>query len=809
MERIFDKLLEGLLILDTRGKIVFCNKILLERLNYTLSEIQYINIREILFNKESLPNYKACDVEGLLKEKRYIDFATKEGDVVSLEGNTVYEEWKEETALFIILKGYKGLGNIKRELLDFLNFIPFYICVKDIEGTYYYVNDEIIAHINELTGKSLIREEIVGKKDAEVWGEELANQYKKRDQKVIKQKQPVSYEEYVEYNDKEFWYTTVKVPIIDEITSHKYIAVIKKCKTLTRTLDKELYKYEKSQSMLENIILFDYDKSQKTIKRMGENIRSSLGASSISIFIYDEKKQVLRLQNSFGGTKEKMKRFSEIPILEKDFYIVKDKPEIWGVSALEDKTFLMDEEKEYINKEMNVHFLGAYPIEYSGIMLGVMTVSFNDKKGIHILKEDLIKGVCKKIAGSLQNKRLAVEVNEEFHKRRMIEEELKSYLETTVDIVCIVNREGVIQKIRNETINELGWHKEEVIGKKYSKLIHPDDRLALKRLNDEYKEGKLSSKDRGQFTGRYLCKNGEYVWLEWYFKYVESKDAFIATARNINQEKKREQALQFETMKNEFFANMSHEFKTPLNIILSLIQLINKSIEDEEIEVKSGTKLKRHMSTIKQNAYRLLRLINNLIDMTRIDSGYYRLYLENHNIVSVVENITLSVADYIGQKNMQLIFDTEVEELYIACDAEKIERIMLNLLSNAIKYTSTNGIIEVFLEVDDDEVIIHVKDNGEGIPENKCQVIFNRFTQVDRSLTKKCEGSGIGLALVKSLVEMHGGKIGVTSELGKGSCFTFRLPIQLIETEEERLNPNTCHSPVEKYVIEFSDIYNL
>jgi len=197
--------------------------------------------------------------------------------------------------------------------------------------------------------------------------------------------------------------------------------------------------------------------------------------------------------------------------------------------------------------------------------------------------------------------------------------------------------------------------------------------------------------------------------------------------------------------------------------------------------------------------------------MTRIDNGYYELKLGNHDIVNVVEEITLSVAQYTEGKGIELIFDTNCEEHIIACDPEKIERILLNLLSNSIKYTKENGSIRVNLDVNEDNINVSVKDDGEGISKSKLPIIFDRFVQGDSTLTRTCEGSGIGLSLVKSLVEMHDGKINVNSEEGIGTNFEFYLPNKTTTYPEDKLNRSYIseNNRIEMCNIEFSDIYGM
>ena len=279
-------------------------------------------------------------------------------------------------------------------------------------------------------------------------------------------------------------------------------------------------------------------------------------------------------------------------------------------------------------------------------------------------------------------------------------------------------------------------------------------------------------------------------------------------AENIESKRLLDEALAFEEIKNEFFSNLSHELRTPLNVIMSTLQLMEGQIESIT-KADKVDKMKKHLRIMKQNCYRQLRLVNNMIDITKIDSGFYDLDLQNLDIVQVIENITMSVSEYIKSKSINLIFDTDTESRIIAFDPDIIERIMLNLLSNAVKFSKEGGTIHVHIQNTDEEVIIFVKDNGIGIPEDKKSLIFERFRQVDRSLTRNREGSGIGLSLVKSLVRMHGGVISVQSSHGLGTTFIFSLPAKTIQDEKEIQDEKKPKSNIEKIHLEFSDIYSI
>jgi len=266
---------------------------------------------------------------------------------------------------------------------------------------------------------------------------------------------------------------------------------------------------------------------------------------------------------------------------------------------------------------------------------------------------------------------------------------------------------------------------------------------------------------------------------------------------------KLEQAIKYDKLKTEFISNMSHELKTPLNIILSTVQVLQYNYKD-----KNDEQLDRYLDLMKVNSYRLLRLINNLIDVTRIDVGNLKMNFGNYDIVTIVEDITMAAVEYVESKGMTLIFDTDVEEKIIGIDRENIERIVLNLLSNAVKFSKDDGTIMVSIHDLGNKVQISVKDNGIGIPEELQEKIFDRFVQGEDLFTRSHEGSGIGLSLVKSIVENHGGKIYVKSIVNGGSEFIVELPNIL--SKNQFCSTNIYHADkynLERIKIEFSDIY--
>ncbi|MGH4139023.1 ATP-binding protein [Clostridium sp.] len=256
----------------------------------------------------------------------------------------------------------------------------------------------------------------------------------------------------------------------------------------------------------------------------------------------------------------------------------------------------------------------------------------------------------------------------------------------------------------------------------------------------------------------------------------------------------------------EFTANISHELKTPLNVISSAIQLFQMYCNNGSLDQRKDTIIK-YLDSMKLNSYRLSKLINNIVDSSKIQAGFFKLNLSNNNIVEVVEDIVMSVTDFTDSKGLHIVFDTDTEEKIIACDPEMIQRILLNLISNAIKFSKVGD--EIFVEVVDKNefVEISVKDDGIGIEKKNLDIIFDRFKQVDKSLSRNVEGTGIGLSLVKSIVELHGGSICAESEFGKGSKFIVSLPSAKVIGENNLYN-SKVKSEDESIKVELSDVYS-
>nr|WP_125153541.1 PAS domain-containing sensor histidine kinase [Clostridium rectalis] len=425
---------------------------------------------------------------------------------------------------------------------------------------------------------------------------------------------------------------------------------------------------------------------------------------------------------------------------------------------------------------------------------------------------------------NLQLKELNSRLTKEDKRRKYMEDILLKnetcynlLIKNSMDAI-FVHRDGRLIFANESAANLLGFNDvDKLNGKWFSDFVPEEEKKVVGEKFEQIYDEKTTM---SLFEEKIIKNNGQMAIMQntsTYFIY-EEQPTILSILHDITSEKQVEK-LQKDVEKNiellnetrevnklitEFLSNISHELKTPLNVIYSAVQLLglyNKSNKDTQ----SVEKQDKYLNVMKQNCYRLMRLINNLLDMTKLDSGFLKLNLSNYDIVSVIEDITLSVASYVESKGLNLTFDTDVEEKIMAFDGDKIERITLNLLSNAIKFTNSGGNIYVTVKDMGEYVTISVKDTGIGIPKDKLRLIFERFGQVNKTFRRDREGSGIGLYLVKSFVEMHGGEIYIKSELGQGSEFVLKLPAKSLEESEEHKN-SLYETSTESINMEFSDI---
>jgi len=251
--------------------------------------------------------------------------------------------------------------------------------------------------------------------------------------------------------------------------------------------------------------------------------------------------------------------------------------------------------------------------------------------------------------------------------------------------------------------------------------------------------------------------------------------------RTAEVQRQADQLLEMDQVKSRFFVNLTHEFRTPLTLILGPVQQLISAAE-------SATTV-MHGKMIQRHAESLLRLINQLLDLSKLEAGKMELQNTSVDVITLFKRSIASFESLATQKQLILRFDTDLPSLWIQADEDKLERILNNLLANSIKYTEDGGSIVVHLTEANHILQLSISDTGIGIAENKMPYIFDRFYQVDASDTRAQEGTGIGLAITKELINLMGGSILVTSNVGVGTKIIIRLPI--LPAAAEKISDST------------------
>lgn len=682
----------------------------------------------------------------------------------------------------------KYIGN---ELKDLIDNIPYTVWIKGSDGIYKYVNKAYA----DVTGVK--PEDIIGKNDYEIRDKETSELFLAEDREILADERTVLNRKTPVNMEYKIFFEVSRMIINSNNPNLKLIGGIGRDITINETLYKEIEK--STLTLLDN-------KNIDNKSELPYILKNTLKANGITVLILDEEKKKMNIFLKTYDNDVISKNFS-LDITQE----YKDK----CIEAQKDKKYL---EGEYIINSKK-YYLRTYVIEFEDELIGVLNIHYDCKETFPIIQEDVIINTCNRLGVIIKNRILTNKYKVEIHKRKESEKKLQLFLDNAIDFCVISNTkqfyfENESSKKRLEKF--LGYSVEEINSKNgIESLRHPDDKQKIKRM---YEAAKVCNKIEG-IVIRYLCKDNEYRSVMWNIRYIVEDDKFFLTGKDITyrlklekEKNELEKTIEIESLKTDFFANMSHEFKTPLNIILTTVQVLYDKLIVQDNNIDNLQMIKKYLKGIKQNSYRLLKIVNNIMDITKIDSGIYNLELGNYNIISIVEDIVISLSGYLKENKRNIIFDTMEEEVILACDPMKIERIMLNLLSNALKYTNENGNIDVIIDIDkgSNEVIINVKNDGDRISEDDKERIFERFTQSQNLFTRKAEGTGIGLFLVKLLVEQHGGRIYVDTSEEIGTKFVFTLPITLVEEKKENYTyTKQIVSKVEKYDIEFSDIYSI
>ena len=401
-----------------------------------------------------------------------------------------------------------------------------------------------------------------------------------------------------------------------------------------------------------------------------------------------------------------------------------------------------------------------------------------------------------------QNIEKIEEVNFNMEYYKIIYEQLLKNMPSGI----IISHKHKIMFVNNKVLKLFKLDSEEnIINKNISDLIYKEDREKYdKTIKSIDKNEKKESVIHTRFSYNNVMFEAQEIR---FYETVHQKTFQVSIIDSIEdkiklEDAKRELQLRdvMEKTRDEVLSNISHEFKTPVNVIYSTVQ-----IQDLNLQKGDYDKILEFNKLIKQNCNRLIRLINNFIDSTKLENNKVEIHKKRVNIVSITEDITMSVINFAKRQKIDVVFDAEQEELYCDIDIDQMERIMLNILSNAIKYNKPNGNIDVIVKDRKEKVYIDVIDSGIGIPKDRINTIFDRFERMENKNAVIKEGSGIGLSIVKKLVDALDGEINIESEVDKGT--TVRLIFKKSKNQNgiEEVYDISQHLE-EKVNLEMSDI---
>jgi PAS domain S-box-containing protein len=368
----------------------------------------------------------------------------------------------------------------------------------------------------------------------------------------------------------------------------------------------------------------------------------------------------------------------------------------------------------------------------------------------------------------------------------------RDLLEAAPDAIIETDAEGRIVLLNRGTEKMFGYSREELLGAPVEMLV-PD--AARSRHHEHREKYRAHPSTRPMGIGLTLegrKKDGSRIPVEISLSPVESEDGFRVTAiiRDVSERKKAEDALRAvqekytqelaernreleraNRLKSEFLASMSHELRTPLHTVIGFSELLG-----EQLEGPLNEKQQRFVSHIHKDSLHLLELINDVLDLSRIESGRLALRPEVFDFPVVLEESIGSIRPQAHAKSQTIETDVALP-LALEADRLRIKQVLVNLLSNAVKFTPEGGLIRVTARANGRKATISVSDTGIGIPKSEHESIFDKFYQVSATTKGVREGTGLGLAITKHLVEEHGGQMLLQSEPGKGSVFTFTIPL--------------------------------
>ncbi len=335
---------------------------------------------------------------------------------------------------------------------------------------------------------------------------------------------------------------------------------------------------------------------------------------------------------------------------------------------------------------------------------------------------------------------------------------MEAILNYMADGLIAINLEGKIIHANPKAISMLDFSEEDILEKNYDELIGPlNQRLTLKNI----------SKTTDDWIGNDILSYNNSIYRVSFAPFIKDegeKGGLVLVIQDITEQQK------LEEMRREFVANVSHELKTPLTSIKSYTETLLDGIDDKEIT-------NRFLNVINSEADRMSRLVRDLLQLSNFDYRQTKWDKKEHDLVKLIKQSIMKLEVTASNKKQNLELITDLEELKVNIDYDRIEQVLLNIISNAIKYTDEKGQVNIYLEKNHNMAKIRVQDNGIGIPQEDLPRIFERFYRVDKARSRELGGTGLGLSIAKEIIEGHGGNIQINSKPNEGTEVRIELPI--------------------------------
>jgi PAS domain S-box-containing protein len=353
----------------------------------------------------------------------------------------------------------------------------------------------------------------------------------------------------------------------------------------------------------------------------------------------------------------------------------------------------------------------------------------------------------------------------EFVGRSRTQEQIERFFTMSQDLLCIAGFDGYFKRVNDAWSRVLGYAASELLAEPYVNLVHLDDRDAVKM-----ELARLPAGDAVTFESRWRCRDGSYKWLFWNAIAKLEEQVVYAVARDDTVRQAADHQLK-ETLKmrDDFVSFVTHQLRTPLSGIKWMLELASDATDPDEV--------KSYIHDGLESADRLIGLVNDLLDASRLESGKLEVSLERVQLAELTRTVLGDVAALVREKGHTLVVDAPPTLPDAMLDRQLLRQAILNLVSNAIKYTPPGGRIDIRLRHERDRLQWSIRDSGIGIPRAAQARLFEKFYRAENALTVDTEGTGLGLYLVRLIVERFGGTIACESEEGQGALFQFALPV--------------------------------